>query len=86
MKKIVFVLGLFMGSMLASDALAAVSFNTGKSTEISNDKPKKEKKRKHKKCCKKKDATASKSKGCSKEGASCCKKKAAETPAPTPAK
>lgn len=84
MKKLVLVLGLVMGSMLASDAFAAVSFSTVVKKEISKDKPKKEKKRKHKKCCSKTETTEAK--GCAKKEAGCCKKKAAETPAPEPAK
>lgn len=83
MKKLVLVLGLVMGSMLASDAIAAISYN---GTGVENcDEPKKVcKKKRHRKCCKSETA-ATKTKSCSKEGASCCKKKTA-TEAPAPSK
>lgn len=83
MKKLVLVLGLVMGSMLASDAIAAISYN---GTVVENcDGPKKEcKKKKHRRCCKS-EATATPKKSCSKEGASCCKKKTT-TEAPAPSK
>lgn len=77
MKKLVLVLGLVMGSMLASDAIAAVSYD-GVAIEHNDSDKKKCKKKCKKECCKKTEA-ASKPKGCSKEGASCCKKKTTET-------
>ncbi len=84
MKKLVLVLGLVMGSMLASDAIAAVNFK-GNSIEH-NDGAKKDRKKKNcKKACCKSDATATPKKSCSKEGVSCCKKKTT-TEAPAPSK
>jgi hypothetical protein len=81
MKKLVLVLGLVMGSMLASDAIAAVSYD-GVAIEHNDSDKKKCKKKCKKECCKKTEA-ASKPKSCSKEGASCCKKKATPTPTET---
>ncbi len=82
MKKLVLVLGLVIGSMVASDAIAAVYSNA---TAIeNNDISKNDRKKKKKKHCKS-DASSTKTKGCSKEGASCCKKKTT-TDAPAPSK
>ncbi len=83
MKKLVLVLGLVMGSMLASDAIAAVSIN-GNTVEH-NDGAKHRKKKNCKKACCNSDAAATPKKGCSKEGSSCCKKKTT-TEAPAPSK
>ena len=86
MKKLVLVLGLIIGSFLAPDALAAVSFNTSETSIVKDDKPRKDKKKKSKKHCKTEATDVSKSKGCSKEASSCCsKKKTTETPKETPA-
>lgn len=82
MKKIVLVLGLVMGSMLASDAFASNISVSGTSI-VKHEEPKKEtkKKRKSKKsCCSSKSEAASASKGhCSKGKSSCCSKKTTET-------
>ena len=80
MKKILLVLGLVMGSMLVSDAYAAVSVKNNGNTIENHDKEKKEKKKKKKAkkaCCSSTSSTST--------TPSCCKKKAA-TPEVAPGK
>lgn len=91
MKKIVLVLGLVMGSMIASDAFAYNSYSSAGSS-VSFNEPSKEvkKKKKSKKgCCKPGSEAASATKGhCSSAKSSCCSKKKASdgTGSETPAK
>jgi len=77
MKKLVLVLGLVMGSLVFSDAIAAVSTKSNIAIE-KNDTPVKKKKKAKKSCCTSK-SEASATKSCSKEKSSCCSKKKTET-------